>query len=277
MTLVLPQGACDTHCHLFGPLDRFPLPASARYTPPAGSLEMYEQLQARFGLSRAVFVQSVAYGRDHAPLLDALVRGKGRYAGVALVDEQTTDAELTIFHEAGVRAARFHFMSHLGDDADTAAIDRVVARIAPLGWHVLLHVDGPALERYAEYFAQLPVPYIIDHMGRVQASDGVDGGAFRTLLALLQNPRAWVKISAADRISATAGPPYADVVPLARALVDAAPERVLWGTDWPHTNVRAMPDDADLVALLEQFVPDARTRDMILVDNPQRLYDFGER
>jgi len=277
MTLTLPPGACDAHCHLFGPTDRFPYPDTVRYTPPDGSLEMYEQLQARLGLSRAVFVQSVAYGRDHRALLDALRRGSGRYAGTALIDERSTDTEITELHAAGVRAARFHFMSHLGENADTALIERIVARIAPLGWHVLLHVDGPALLRFAAFFDQLTVPFIIDHMGRVDAIDGVSGEAFQRLLALRTNPRCWVKISAADRVSATAGPPYTDVVPLARALVRSAPGRVLWGTDWPHTNVRAVPNDADLVNLLADFVPDEQTRRTILVDNPQRLYDFGKR
>jgi 2-pyrone-4,6-dicarboxylate lactonase len=278
--LRLPPGACDTHCHLFGPSDRFPFPPARRYTPAEAGLELYEGMQARMGLSRAVFVQSVAYGRDHGVVLDALRRGQGRYAGTALIDESFSDAEIAALHAAGMRAARFHFISHLGEDADTEVVRRIVDRIAPLGWHVLLHVDGPGMLRYLKFFETLAVPSIVDHMARIEAAGGVTQAAFQALLHLVRQPQRWVKISGADRITAQPGPPYdpglpyADVVPFARALVEAAPTHVLWGTDWPHTNVRAMPDDGDLVDLLAAFVPDEATRRMILVDNPQRLYGF---
>jgi 2-pyrone-4,6-dicarboxylate lactonase len=272
--LKLPPGACDTHCHLFGPADRFPFPASRRYTPAEASFDMYQRLQSQLGLSRAVFVQSAAYGRDHSVVLDALKRGGGRYRATALLDDSFSDDEIKRLHEAGIRATRFHFVHHLGESATAEFLKRMVDRVAPLGWHVLLHTDGPSLVQHLDMFENLPVPCIVDHMARVDAAAGLGQAPFQALLQLVRKPHCWVKISGADRISASASPPFDDVVPLARALVAAAPTRALWGTDWPHTNVRAMPDDGDLVDLLAKFVPDEAQRQAILVDNPQRLYQF---
>ena len=273
--LTLPPGATDSHCHLFGPFDRFPLPAGQRaYVPVVASLAMYEHMQRCLGLSRAVFVQSVGYGRDHAALLDALKQGRGRYAGTAILDEATGDDEIARLHDAGVRGTRFHFMSHLGRDADTGLVQRIAERAAKRGWHLLLHVDGRSLLQYAKFFETLPSTFIVDHMGRIDGAAGVQQPAFQALLELLKLDRCWVKISGADRITQRTAPPFDDVTPFARALVAAAPDRVLWGTDWPHTNMPRIPDDGDLADLLARFVPDEATRRRILVDNPQRLYDF---
>ena len=274
--LTFPPGATDTHCHLFGPWDRFPLPqGQARYIPPAATLEMNEHMRQRLGITRAVFVQSVGYGRDHRALLDALKRSKGRYAGTAILDENASDDEIAQLHDAGVRGTRFHFMSHLGHDADMGLVQRLAERVAKRGWHVLLHVDGRALLQHAKAFERLPGSFIVDHMGRIDGAAGVEQPAFQALLELLKLDRCWVKISGADRITQRTAPPFDDVVPFARALVAAAPERVLWGTDWPHTNMQRMPDDGDLADLLAAFVPDEPLRKRILVDNPQRLYDFA--
>ena len=273
--LKFPPGATDTHCHLFGPFDRFPLPAGkASYVPVEASLKMYEHMQRRLGLARAVFVQSVGYGRDHTALLDALQKGHGRYAGTAILDHETSDDEIRRLHDAGVRGTRFHFLSHLGKPADTDAVHRVAERVGRFGWHVLLHVDGPALLQNVRAFERLPCPSIVDHMGRIDGAAGVDQPAFQALLHLVKQPDRWVKISGADRITKRTAPPFDDVAPFARALVAAAPERVLWGTDWPHTNMAAIPDDGDLADLLATFVPDEAMRRRILVDNPQRLYEF---
>jgi predicted TIM-barrel fold metal-dependent hydrolase len=256
----LPSGSVDAHCHLFGPFDRYPLPPHARYLPPAAGFPQYESLRGRFGIDHAVFVQSAAYGTDHRLLLDVLRTAQGRHAGVALVDDTVDDPTIAALHEAGVRGARFHFISFLGPEPGRAAIARTLDRIVPLGWHALLHVDGAALLGHAALFETLSVPFIIDHIARVDAGDGLEQAAFRRLLRLLEHPLCWVKISGADRVTARPGAPYDDVIPFARALVAAAPQRVLWGTDWPHTNVRALPEDADLVALLEAFVPDEALR-----------------
>lgn len=271
-----PAGACDAHCHIFGPAARFPFAPERAYTPPDSGLEDFQALQRRLRLSRAVFVQASCHGTDNRAMVDALQRGGGRYAGVAMVDEHVTEAELADLHDAGVRGIRFNFVAHLGGAPDLPRFWRTVERITPLGWHVVLHLDAKDLGAHVELFERMPTTYVLDHMGRVDASAGLDQPAFQRLLGLMEDERCWVKISGAERLSATGAPPYDDVVPYAQALIAAAPDRILWGTDWPHPNVRHTPDDGDLVDLLAAFAPDDRTRDRILVDNPARLYDFGE-
>jgi 2-pyrone-4,6-dicarboxylate lactonase len=270
-----PPGACDAHCHVFGPAHRFPFSPSRTYTPPDAGLEQFEDLQRRLGLSRAVFVQASCHGTDNSALVDALVRGDGRYAGVAMVDESCTDRGLAALHDAGVRGVRFNFVAHLGGAPPLDAFWRTVDRVAPLGWHLVLHFDAADLVRYGTVLQRLPLPFVIDHMARVDAAAGVDQEPFVRLCDLLDDERAWVKISGAERLSAEGPPHYQDVVPLARTLIEIAPDRVLWGTDWPHPNVREMPDDGDLVDLLADFAPAATTRTRILVHNPERLYEFG--
>lgn len=192
-----------------------------------------------------------------------------------MIDEATSDAELRELHAAGVRGTRFNFVQHLGGAPDMATFWRLVERIAPLGWHVVLHFDARDLPRYGELLARMPTPYVIDHMARVDASRGLEQEPFQRLLELTEDERCWVKISGAERLTAGGPPPYDDVVPFARALVEATPDRVLWGTDWPHPNVRHMPDDGDLLDLLAEFAPDETTRRRILVDNPEALYPLG--
>jgi 2-pyrone-4,6-dicarboxylate lactonase len=272
---VAPHGACDAHCHVFGPADRFPFAPTRRYTPPDAGVDDLRRVHDRLGLERAVLVQASCHGTDNAALLDALLQGKGRYAGVAMVDDATGDAELDELHDAGVRGARLNFVAHLGGAPDLERVDRTVARAALRGWHVVLHFDAADLATYAGLLDRMPCPYVIDHMARVDATAGLDQEPFRALLRLLADDRCFVKVSGAERITAAGPPPYDDVVPFARALIAAAPDRVLWGTDWPHPNVRHMPDDGDLVDLLADFAPDDVTRNHILVANPERLYDFA--
>ncbi len=271
----VPPGACDAHCHIFGPADRFPYAPDRTYTPPDSGFERLEWFQERLGLSRAVFVQASCHGTDNSAMVDALVRGGGRFAGVAMVDDSFSDADLGALHDAGVRAARFNFVAHLGGAPDMDRFWRIVGRVAPFGWHIVLHFDAVDLPAYAGSLDRLPVPYVIDHIARVDAGAGLDQEPFARLCELLADERAWVKVSGAERISAEGPPHYADVVPFARKVIEVAPDRVLWGTDWPHPNVRRMPDDGDLVDLLAAFAPDEATRNRILVDNPARLYDFG--
>jgi 2-pyrone-4,6-dicarboxylate lactonase len=270
-----PAMACDAHCHVFGPAHRFPFAAGRTYTPPDAGIDDFERLQVRLGLSRAVFVQASCHGTDNSAMVDALRGGGGRYAGVAMVDATTPDATLAELHDAGVRGARFNFVAHLGGAPDPEAFWRTVHRVAPLGWHVVLHFDAADVPEYAGLLDRMPCPYVIDHMARVPVEAGVGQPPFQALLELLDDERAWVKISGAERLTADGPPPYDDVVPFAQALIEAAPERVLWGTDWPHPNVRHMPDDGDLVDLLARYAPDVTIRDTILVDNPERLYDFA--
>jgi 2-pyrone-4,6-dicarboxylate lactonase len=269
-----PPGATDAHCHIFGPAARFPFSPDRSYTPPDAGIDDFEALQDRLGLGRAVFVQASCHGTDNSAMVDALARGRGRYAGVAMVDPSVSDGELADLHAVGVRGTRFNFVAHLGGAPDLDDLWSIVDRVAPLGWHVVLHFDAVDIPRYLEVLGRMPCPYVIDHMGRVPVDRGLDQPPFRALLDLLDDERAWVKVSGAERLTATGSPPYDPVVPFARALIQAAPDRVLWGTDWPHPNVRVMPDDGDLVDLLAAFAPDPGTRERILVANPERLYDF---
>ena len=269
----LPPGACDAHCHVFGPADRFPFAPGRAYTPPDAGVEQLAALHERMGLSRAVLVQASCHGTDNSAMVDALERSGGRYAGVAMIDESCPDTELDRLHAAGGRGARFNFVAHLGG-GDPDAFERTAYRVAPMGWHMVVHLDAGDIPAFADVLLKLPCPFIIDHMGRVPASAGLDQPPADALLRLLRDDRAWVKISGAERLTAGGRPPYDDVVALARALIATAGDRVLWGTDWPHPNVRHMPDDGDLVDLLGAFAPDAAERNRILVDNPQRLYDF---
>ena len=273
--LAVPPLACDAHCHIFGPGDRFPYAADRAYTPPDAPLERFAALQARLGLTRAVFVQASCHGTDNAAMLDALQRGKGRYAGVAMIDPTFTDAQIDELHEAGVRGTRFNFVAHLGGAPDLDEFWSVVHRVAPRGWHIVLHFDAVDIPHYADLLAAMPCPYVIDHMGRAPVTDGIEQAPFQRLLELMADERCWVKISGAERLTADGAAPYDDVVPFARALIGAAPDRVLWGTDWPHPNVRVMPDDGDLVDVLADFAPDPAVRHRILVDNPRSLYDFA--
>ena len=269
---VPPPGACDAHCHIFGPAARFPYAPDRAYTPPDSGIDDFERLQKRLGLSNAVFVQASCHGTDNSAMLDALVRGAGRYAGVAMIDESFTDDAIVELHDAGVRATRFNFVAHLGGAPAPDVFWRIVHRVAEHGWHIVLHFDAKDLPGYGELLDRMPVPYVIDHMARVVAPDGVAQAPFQALLKRMADERCWVKISGAERLTAGGAPPYDDVVPYAQALIEAAPDRVLWGTDWPHPNVRHMPDDGDLVDLLAAFAPDPALRRQILVDNPRTLY-----
>lgn len=270
-----PPGACDAHCHIFGPAHRFPFAANRAYTPPDSGVDDFLRLQDRLGLSRAVFVQASCHGTDNSAMVDALVRGKGRFAGVAMVDEAITDAELDELHAVGVRGTRFNFVAHLGGAPELDAFWTIVDRVARRGWHVVLHFDAKDLPTCAGLLESMPTPYVIDHMARIDASAGVEQEPFQLLLALMADERCWVKISGAERLTADGAPPYDDVTPFARAIVAAAPERVLWGTDWPHPNVRQMPDDGELLDQLVEFAPEESARHRILVSNPQQLYAFA--
>lgn len=274
--LTLPAGSCDAHCHIFGPAHRFPFAPNRSYTPPDSGFEDLVALQEKLGLSRAVLVQASCHGTDNSAMIDALVRSGGRFAGVAMVDQSIDDEELAAMHRAGVRGIRFNFVTHLGPAPDVTGVLDLADRVAELGWHLELHFDNEQISGHAELLNRLPTPFIIDHMGRVKASGGMDQEPLRLLIYLLEtDERAWVKVSGAERVGETGLPPYRDVVPLARSLIAVAPDRILWGTDWPHPNVRHMPDDGDLVDLLEEFAPEEETRDRILVDNPRRLYEFA--
>ncbi|GGA77375.1 2-pyrone-4,6-dicarboxylate hydrolase [Nitratireductor aestuarii] len=268
----LPEGACDAHCHVFGPGDVFPYSTSATYRPEDAPKERLRALHDHLGLSRAVIVQASCHGTDNAAMVDALLASDGKWRGIAMVERDVTPEALQALHDAGVRGVRFNFVNHLGEGADHDAVLEIVEKIKPLGWHIVVHFDAEKLEGLAPFLEKIDVTMIIDHMGRVDASKGTDQLAFRLLLKLMEDKRFWVKVSGCERVS-RAGPPFHDAAEFARILVERFPDRVLWGTDWPHPNIRAnMPDDGALVDLLKIIAPTEESLKTLLVDNPTRLY-----
>lgn len=269
-----PPLTCDTHCHIFGPVDCYPYAQTRPYTPPEAPLSAFKALHARIGVERAVIVNATPYGRDNRVVLDAIAQSDGRYRGIGNVDERTTEHELGMLAAGGLDGCRFTFLSRLGGRPDIGAFDRTVARIAPFGWHVDLYLEPALLDELSPRLERLPVPYVIDHMGVVDASAGLEQPAFQRLLSLLQrDEKCWVKITGPERISRT-GPPFHDVIPFARRLIETAPLRVLWGTDWPHPNVPYMPNDGDLIDLVPLYAPEEQHRQCMLVDNPARFFRF---
>lgn len=230
------------------------------------------------GIERAALVQATVHGADNSAMLDALERSGGRYRGVAILRGQESEAELARLDAAGVCGVRFNFVRMLGGPPPAATFHHVVARIAELGWHIALHVGGEDLLEHEATLRKLRVPVVIEHMGRVDIAAGLEQPSFVRMLQLMKHDGFWVKIDMGDRLSRT-GSPYLDVVPFAQAIVAAAPDRVLWGTDWPHPMYqpdKPMPNDGDLVDLLAQYVPDASLRGRILVHNAARLYRYPE-
>jgi 2-pyrone-4,6-dicarboxylate lactonase len=267
----LPPGTADAHCHVFGPGDKFPYAPSRRYTPEDAPKEMLAALHAHLGVERAVIVQASCHGTDNAAMLDCIASDPKRYRGVAIVDDSFSDADYDKLDAGGVRGVSFNFVMHLGGAPDMAVFNRVIDSIKGRGWHVVLHLDAPAIVPLSPMIRALPLPFVIDHMGRVPSAAGVEQAALRALIELAAHENCWIKVSGAERISM---PPYAAAVPIAHALVEAAPRRVLWGTDFPHPNATHAADEADLVDLLPQFAATPLAQHCLLVDNPARLYGF---
>jgi predicted TIM-barrel fold metal-dependent hydrolase len=267
----LPKGACDAHCHVFGPGDKFPYAANRRYTPADAPKEMLAALHAHLGIDRAVIVQASCHGADNAAMLDCIASDPKRYRGVAIVDDSFTEADYDRLDRGGVRGVRFNFVKHLGGAPDMAVFNRVIDRIKGRGWHLVLHVDAPDIIPLSDMIRRLPLPFVIDHMGRVPSAAGVEQPPLRALIELSGLENCWIKVCGSERISL---PPYAAAVPIARALVEASPTRVLWGTDFPHPNATHETDEADLVNLVPQFALLALAQRRLLVDNPARLYGF---
>jgi 2-pyrone-4,6-dicarboxylate lactonase len=271
----LPAQSCDAHCHVFGPARVFPYAPERSYTPPDAPKEMLMALHRFLGIARAVIVQASCHGADNSATLDAIAASGGRYSGIAIVDESADDKEFRKLDQGGIRGVRFNFVQHLGGRPDQNFFQRTVSRIKELGWHLVLHLDAADIVELSPMIKKLPLPFIIDHMGRVKAGAGLDQPPFKALLELQKLESCWVKVCGSERVS-TAGPPFTDAIPFAQAIVKAAPDRVLWGTDWPHPNIaKHMPNDGDLVDLVPLIAPDAAHRHKLLVDNPARLYGFS--
>jgi predicted TIM-barrel fold metal-dependent hydrolase len=267
----LPPNATDAHCHVFGPGDRFPYAPNRRYTPADAPKEMLRALHDHLGVARAVIVQASCHGTDNRAMLDCIASDPRRYRGVAIADDTFTDTDFDTLHAGGVRGVRFNFVKHLGGAPDMGVFARVVDRIKDRGWHVVLHLDAPSIEPLSETIEKLPLPFVIDHMGRVPAKDGVAQPPLTRLLEIARRDNAWIKVCGSERIDF---PPYDKAVPIARAIVEASPDRVLWGTDFPHPNPSHEADEADLVDLLLKIAPDPARQQALLVDNPARLYGF---
>jgi 2-pyrone-4,6-dicarboxylate lactonase len=276
-----PPGAVDAHCHVFGPGARFPYAPERKYTPCDASKEQLFALRDYLGFARNVIVQATCHGSDNRALVDALQASGLRARGVATVGRDITDAELRTLHEAGVRGTRFNFVRRLVDFTPRDVLMEIAGRVAPLGWHVVVYFEARDLPELWEFFTALPTTVVVDHMGRPDVTQPVDGPEFERFVRLMrEHDNIWSKVSCPERLTVSGPPaidgerhPYRDVVPFARRLVETFPDRVLWGTDWPHPNLKDhMPDDG----LLVDFIPDiARTpaeQRRLLVDNPMRLY-----
>jgi predicted TIM-barrel fold metal-dependent hydrolase len=285
-SFAVPDGACDCHAHVFGAPPRYPYREPRRYTPADGSdVEHYARMLRALGLTRAVLVQPTLY-HDNRLTLDGMhaLRQAGIDArGIVLLDECASDEELAALHDAGIRGVRAHLRGgsegRPGDDAPLAdrlhALDRLAERIAPMGWHLQLHVAGDMLGGLADWLSGLPIAVVLDHFARVRLSAGTTDAGARRLIDLLHGGACWLKLSAPNRFDAPL-PPYPALAPFVRDLVAAAPDRMLWGSDWPHSSfLGAMPSDAELLDALALWIPDADTRRRVLVDNPATLYGFA--
>jgi 2-pyrone-4,6-dicarboxylate lactonase len=271
---VPPPGAVDAHCHVFGPGDVFPYTPERKYTPcDAGKAELFA-LRDLLGFGRNVIVQATCHGADNRALVDALRSAGGRARGVATVRDTVSDEELQALHAAGVRGVRFNFVKRLVDPKPDAYYHAIIARIAPLGWHVVVYFEAADLAERWDFFTSLPVTVVVDHMGRPDVSKAVDGPEFQRFVRLMaEHGNIWTKVSCPERLSQIGPPGYDDVVPFARYLVERFPERVLWGTDWPHPNLKThMPDDGMLVDMIPRIAVTGALQQQLLVDNPMRLY-----
>ena len=269
----LPPGACDSHCHVFGPAAVFPFSQRRAYTPKDMPKEALFALHKHLGVERCVIVQASCHGTDNAALLDALRARPQTTRGVAQLAQDVSDAALQEMHEAGVRGARFNFMARIQKAPEPAEMAPLIRRVAKLGWHVVLHFDPDQLPGLRPWIESLDVTVLVDHAGRLHASD-LRGPHFEGFCELMARPNIWTKLSGVERGS-KAGAPYDDMLPILQAVAEIAPDRVIWGTDWPHPVLDApMPDDGLLVDYFWQVLPDAGRRQAALVDNPARLYGF---
>lgn len=277
----LPPGSVDAHCHVFGPGSEFPFAPERKYTPCDASKQQLFALRDHLGFDKNVIVQATCHGADNSALLDALRHSGDKARGVVTVRRSVGDEELRSMHEAGVRGVRFNFVKRLVDFTPRDELMEIAARIAPLAWHVVIYFEAVDLPELWDFFTALPTTVVVDHMGRPDVTKPVDGKEFELFVRLMrEHPNVWSKVSCPERLSVS-GPqavdgepaPYRDVVPFARRIVETFPDRVLWGTDWPHPNLKDhMPDDGLLVDFIPQIAVTPQLQRKLLVDNPTRLY-----
>ncbi|NPT47963.1 amidohydrolase family protein [Paraburkholderia sp. 1N] len=280
----LPPGSVDAHCHVFGPAKRFPYAPERKYTPCDASKEQLFALRDHLGFERNVIVQATCHGADNGALVDACVSSAGRARGVATVKRDVSDQELQALHTAGIRGVRFNFVKRLVDFTPREELIEIAHRVAKLNWHIVVYFEAVDLPELWDFFTGLPTALVIDHMGRPDVSQSVDGKEFELLVRFMrEHPNVWSKVTCPERLSVSGKPAldgeqdaYRDVVPFARRLVETFPDRVLWGTDWPHPNLKNhMPDDGLLVDFIPRIAATPELQRKLLVDNPMRLY-WGE-
>ena len=270
---ILPEGAVDAHCHVFGPANEFPFAPERKYTPcDAGKDQLYA-LRDHLGFSRNVIVQATCHGKDNRAMMDAC-RSAGELArGIASVGANITEAEIDDMNEAGVRGVRFNFVKRLVDATPREVFLTIADKIKSFGWHIVVYFEAADLEELEPFLKQLPSIIVVDHMGRPDVTKSVEHADFQRFVRLMdENENIWSKVTCPERLTAK-GPPYNDVVAHCAHITARFPDRVLWGTDWPHPNMKShMPDDGALVDFIPRFAPDARQQQKLLVDNPMRLY-----
>lgn len=270
----VPASSVDAHCHVFGPGDQFPYAPERKYTPCDAPKEKLWELRDYLEFDRNVIVQATCHGPDNRALVDALENSNDKARGVATVRRDISDAELNDLHRAGVRGVRFNFVKRLVDVLPHDTLTEIAERIQPLGWHIVIYFEAEELPDLYDVFAGLPTTVVVDHMGRPDVTKPIDGPEFELLMKLMrENPHIWSKVSCPERLSQSGAPAYADVVPFARRIVETFPDRVLWGTDWPHPNMKShVPDDGHLVDYIPSIAPTEELQRKLLVDNPHRLY-----
>jgi 2-pyrone-4,6-dicarboxylate lactonase len=273
-TFTLPAGAVDAHCHVFGPGDIFPFAPERKYTPCDASWEDLFSLRDYLGFDKNVVVQATCHGSDNSALLDVLERSDGRARGVVTVKPDISAEELQRMHDLGVRGVRFNYVKRLVDPKPDEYYREIIEKIRPLGWHVVLYFEPADLKEKKDFFTSLNIPLVIDHMGRPDVTKPVDGQEFEMFLDFMrENPNVWCKVSCPDRLTVSGSPEYADVVPFAKKIVEEFPDRVLWGTDWPHPNMKKeMPDDGILVDYVPSIATTPELQEKLLVTNPTKLY-----
>ena len=270
-----PEGAVDAHCHIFGPEEVFPYSAERKYTPCTGSKDDLLALRDHLGLSRNVIVQASCHGRNNDALIDGLRSAGDLARGVAVVGDSISAEELQSMHEAGVRGVRFNFVRRLVNPKPREHYQKIVDKIAAMGWHIIVYIEAADFADQIPFLKSLPVTVVFDHMARPDISQGVDHPDFKRFLDLLEDEKFWTKVSCPERLTTHGGGHmnYSDVVPFMKRVVDSYPDRVLWGTDWPHPNMKShMPDDGQLLELIPLIADNAEKQQMLLVDNPMRLY-----
>lgn len=273
-TFVVPKGAVDAHCHVFGPGDTFPFAPERKYTPCDASYQQLFDLRDFLGFEKNVVVQATCHGADNSALLDVLERAEDRARGVVTVRPDITHEELARMNDLGVRGVRFNYVKRLVDPKPDDYYRQIIEKIKPFGWHVVLYFEPSDLKAKYDFFTSLGVPVVIDHMGRPDVTKPVDGEEFALFLKFMsENESVWSKVSCPDRLSFSGSPLYADVVPFAKTIVEEFPDRVLWGTDWPHPNMKKeMPDDGILVDYVPSIATSAALQEKLLVTNPNNLY-----